>query len=149
MISIRERSLTEEICAKLIAMSEDWEAENSCRGYRKNERADIEGNRIFLAEEEGETVGYLFGHVTRSENMSSVMPEGTPFFEVEEVYAVPARRSQGIGSALMNYAADAVKNEAEYLLLSTATKNWRAILHFYIDELGMEFWNARLFKKIG
>ena len=148
MISIRERDLTEEVCAKLIALSEDWEAENSCRGYRKNERADIEGNRIFLAEEAGETLGYLFGHVARSENMSSVMPEGTPFFEVEEVYIVPGRRSQGIGAELMNYAADTVKNEAEYLLLSTATKNWRAILHFYIDELGMEFWNARLFKKL-
>ena len=148
MASIRETELTEALCARLIELSAAWEAEESCRGYRKNERADIEGNRIFLAEEAGETVGYLFGHVERAENMSSVMPEGTPFFEVEEVYVVPARRSQGIGAALMNYASDAVKNEAEYLLLGTATKNWRAILHFYIDELGMDFWSARLFKKL-
>ena len=33
-------------------------------------------------------------------------------------------------------------------MLSTATKNWRAILHFYIDELDMRFWNARLFRRI-
>jgi len=25
---------------------------------------------------------------------------------------------------------------------------YKAILHFYLDELGMEFWNARLFKRI-
>ena len=30
----------------------------------------------------------------------------------------------------------------------TATKNFRAILRFYIDELGMAFWSARLYKKI-
>lgn len=34
------------------------------------------------------------------------------------------------------------------LLRLSATRNWKAILHFYIEELGMEFWNARLFKKI-
>jgi hypothetical protein len=33
-------------------------------------------------------------------------------------------------------------------MLSTATKNFRAILHFYVDELDMNFWNARLFKKL-
>ena len=27
-------------------------------------------------------------------------------------------------------------------------KRLAGILHFYIDELGMEFWSARLFKKI-
>ena len=45
-------------------------------------------------------------------------------------------------------AENAVKNEAEYMVLSTATKNWRAIFHFYLDELEMTFWSARLFKKI-
>lgn len=41
-----------------------------------------------------------------------------------------------------------VKPEAEYMVLSTATKNWKAIFHFYLDELDMQFWSARLFKKI-
>ena len=37
----------------------------------------------------------------------------------------------------------------DYIMLSTATKDYRRILHFYIDELGMDFWYARLFRKIG
>ena len=36
----------------------------------------------------------------------------------------------------------------EFIMLSTATKNYKSILHFYIDELGMDFWSARLFKKL-
>ena len=37
---------------------------------------------------------------------------------------------------------------AALMMVGTATKNYRAILHFYIDELGMEFWSARLFKRL-
>ena len=77
------------------------------------------------------------------------MKAGTPFFEVEELYIIPACRSKGLGGALFRYAEEAIKPEAEYILLSTATKKWKAIFHFYIEELDMEFWNARLFKRIG
>ena len=49
---------------------------------------------------------------------------------------------------LFRFAEEAVKTEAEYIVLSTATKNWKAIFHFYLDELDMTFWSARLFKKI-
>lgn len=148
MIQISEVHPSEEVISQLIAMSEAWEAENSCFGYRKNEKSDIDGNRIFLAQVDGNNIGYLFGHISKAERMSSIMPNGTPFFEVEELYVNPEFRSRGIGAELFRRAEEAVKPDAEYIVLSTATKNWRAILHFYIEELGMEFWSARLFKKI-
>ena len=34
------------------------------------------------------------------------------------------------------------------MMVSTATRNWRMILHFYLEELDMDFWSARLFKKL-
>ena len=145
---IHEVQLSDAVVETLIALSKDWEAEQSCRGYRANTRADIEGNRIFLAEENGAVVGYLFGHMERSEKQSSVMPDGTPYFELEELYVVPERRSAGVGAALFSHAEAALKSETDWILLSTATKNARAILHFYIDLLDMEFWSARLFKRI-
>lgn len=147
-MTIREAALTEEVLSSLIVLSKDWEAENSCYGYRANHREDIENNRIFLAEEKGQIIGYLFGHPFRSENMGSVMPEGSSCFEVEELYVVPAFRSRGIGKRLFEYVAGTVRPETEYMVLSTATKNWKPILHFYLEELGMTFWSARLFKKI-
>ena len=149
LFQVREMALTPQLLDDLIFLSEEWEKEESCHGYRKNKRSDIEGNRIFTAEHKSEIIGYLFGHLERSERTSSIMPGGTPFFEVEELYVKPEYRSKGIGQKLFLYAEDAVVPEAEYVMLSTATKNWRAIFHFYLDELGMEFWSARLFKRIG
>ena len=147
-MTIAEVALTEEILAELIRFSVAWEAENSTFGYRANEKADIEGNRIFLARDEDRTVGYLFGHCFDSENMRSIMPEHSRCFEVEEIYVIPERRSEGVGKALFEYAAETMRNDAEYITLSTATKNWRAIFHFYLDELDMTFWSARLFRKL-
>ena len=148
-MTYKEVELNDKVLALLIGLSEAWAAEDSCRGYRANGRQDIEGNRIFLAEDGDGVAGYLFGKVCGSENQSSVMPEGTPYFEVEELYVVPEKRSRGIGEKLFRFAEEAVGTEADYIVLSTATKNWKAILHFYIDVLGMTFWNARLFRKIG
>lgn len=147
-MEIIETELNDQVLQTLIAFSKDWEAENSCHGYRANERSDIEGNRIFLARDGDVVIGYLFGHPAKSKNATSIMPEGTPIFEVEELYVVPSRRSGGVGTALFNHAAEAVRQEAQYMMLSTATKNWRAILHFYLEELEMTFWSARMFKKI-
>ncbi len=146
---IYEAQLNDELLEDLIAMSAEWEAENSTYGYRKNGRSDIEGNRIFLAEQDGEILGYLFGHAEKSERASSIMADGTPYFEIEELYVVPNHRSEGIGKTLFQFAEQAVKAAGiDYIMLSTATKDYKSILHFYIDELGMDFWSARLFKRI-
>ncbi|MBR2131351.1 MAG: GNAT family N-acetyltransferase, partial [Oscillospiraceae bacterium] len=93
--------------------------------------------------------GYLFGQECRAKQTSSVISEETPYFEIEELYVVPAHRSEGIGRKLFCFVEQEVKSHGiEFLMLSTATKDYRKILHFYIEELGMEFWSARLFKKL-
>ena len=147
-IHIAESDLTPDVADALIKLSQDWEAENSCHGYRRNTLDDIKGNRIFLAKEGERIIGYLFGHVEKTARKTTITDADVPIFEVEEIYVVPEYRCRGIGTELFEYLENNALDGAEYIMLSTATKNWRAILHFYIDELGMEFWNARLFKRV-
>ncbi|MBR2895455.1 MAG: GNAT family N-acetyltransferase [Oscillospiraceae bacterium] len=146
---IYEAERDQKLLEAMIAMSEDWEAENSTRGYRKNDGTDLEGMRIFIAEQGGEILGYLFGQENRAKRTNSVISEGTCYFEIEELYVVPAHRSEGIGRKLFCFVEQEMKSQGmEFLMLSTATKDYKKILHFYIEELGMDFWSARLFKKL-
>lgn len=147
-MQIYETTLTEEVLARLIELSVDWTNENSCYGYRPNDKSDIDGKSIFVAEDAGVIIAYLFGQMVQPEKPTAAMPEGTPYFEINELYVIPERRSQGIGGKLFRFAEETMKPEADYLVLSTATKNWKAILHFYLEEMDMTFWSARLFKKI-
>lgn len=147
-MTIKEVALTEELLEQLLSLSEDWETENSCYGYKRNTPDYIKENRIFAAFENGSIIGYLFGHEETVEKTTSIYTSGTKCFEIEELYVKPQFRSRGIGRALFQYVEKEIADKADMILLSTATKNFRAILHFYIDELGMDFWSARLFKRI-
>ena len=134
---------------QLLALSAAWEAEDSCWGYRRNTSADLDGDRIVVAEDERGVLAYLLGHTERAERSSSVMPEGTVYFELAELYVRPELRCQGLGRALFSHVEDVLRREKlPLLLLTAAAKNHRSILHFYLDELGMEFWSARLFKRL-
>ena len=144
-MKISEVKADEKVYEQLIGLSRKWEAENSCYGYHANKKEDIDGNRIFVATESDRIIGYLFGHRTKKESMRSVVPEDSDCFEVMEIFVEEEYRNKGIGKALFEYMEEAV--DEEYIVVCTATKNYRSILHFYIDEVGLNFHSAALFKK--
>ena len=82
--------------------------------------------------------------------MTSVIPVIIPSYEPDErlISLLEDFRSQGIGKGLFQYAEKRLKGEVEYLVLSTATKNWTGILHFYLEEVDMRFWAATLYRRI-
>ena len=48
-MTIKEIKFSERIAIQLIALSKEWEQENSCYGYRRNNSDDLKNKRIFVA----------------------------------------------------------------------------------------------------
>ena len=133
---------------RILELSLMWEKEDSCYGYRANTEDDFQDCYI-LAAYDDELVAYVFGKEEIQEKQTSVIDKNMHYFEIEELYVHPSYRLRGIGKQLMeSHEKELKKKGLKMMALSTATKNWKAIMHFYIDEVGMNFWSARLYKRL-
>lgn len=140
------RNLDKDTVSQLIALSKRWEEEDCTYGLAANSESDLE-EPLAVAVENGKIVGYTFGHFYTVEQRTSYIEVGEECFSVDELYVLPEYRSQGIGRRLFQMLEAEVKGKCAYITLSTATKNYKAILHLYIEELGMNFHDAFLIKK--
>ena len=133
---------------RILELSLMWEKEESCYGYRANTEDDFQDCYI-LAAYDDELIAYIFGKEEIQEKQTSVIDKNMHYFEIEELYVHPSYRSRGIGKQLMESLEKELKKKGlRMMMLSTATKNWKAIMHFYIDEIDMNFWSARLYKHL-
>ena len=146
MVAIHEAKQSD--IKRLLELSLMWEKEESCYGYRANTEDDLQDCYI-LAAYDDELIAYIYGKDEVQDKQTSVIDKNMHYFEIEELYVHPSYRSHGIGKQLMESLEKELKKKGlEMMMLSTATKNWKAIMHFYIDEIGMNFWSARLYKRL-
>ena len=145
-IEYKRATLDEDTVAQLIDLSYVWEKENNVWGLRHNDRSDLMEPCI-VAKDGPKIVGYVFGEYNKNEKLSSFAKIGDTFFYVEELYVLPEYRSQGIGRELFRLLEEEVRDQAQFITLSTATKDYPRILKFYAEELDMTFFSAYLFKK--
>ena len=133
---------------RLLDLSLMWEKEDSCYGYRANTEDDFQDCYI-LAAYDDELIAYVFGKEEVQDKQTSVIDKNMHYFEIEELYVHPSYRSRGIGKQLMESLEKELKKKGlRMMVLSTATKNWKTIMHFCIDEIDMNFWSARLYKHL-
>lgn len=148
-MKIEETILNQTLAKTLIKLSLEWQNEEISYGYRQNTIDDLKDKRIFIVKEKEEIIAYLLGHQKIQATTTSILEKDSPFFEIDELYVSKAYRSQGIGKQLMTFVENKLKQEnIHHLQLTTSTKKYQSILHFYIEEMGMEFWSARLYKHI-
>ena len=146
MVTIHEAKQSD--LKRILELSLMWEKEDSCYGYRANTEDDLK-DRYIIAAYDDELIAYVFGKEEVQDKQTSVINKNMHYFEIEELYVHPSYRSRGIGKQLMeNLQKELKKKGQKMMVLSTATKNWKAIMHFYIDEIDMNFWSARLYKHL-
>ena len=106
---------------------------------------DIE-EPLCVAIDNDKIIGYIFGHYYTAEKKNSYIEIGSKCFTVDELYVLPEYRSQGVGKELFYHIENKVKGSCVYITLNTSTKDYKKILHFYVDELDMDFHSAFLIK---
>lgn len=142
------RTLDNDTVEQLIGLSGKWQEEGCTYGLVANTREDLR-EPLVVAVEDGRIIGYVFGHFYAVERRTSYIEIGETCFSVDEFYVLPEYRSMGTGKKLFQLMEDHVKNQCAYITLSTSTKNYKAILKLYIEELGMSFHDAFLIKQMG
>lgn len=148
-MNILDVKLNDDILNELLSLSLAWEKEDCCYGYVANKKSDFENKRIFIVKDDNKIIAYLLGSIKKASNMNSIIKDNEKYFELDELYVLPKYRLNGIGKDLYNFAEQTIKKDnLKYIFLSTASKNYKAILHFYIDIVGMNLWSAKLYKKI-
>lgn len=147
IIEIKKCELDDRNIKAVIALSKEWESEDLTYGYCANDKNDLIGNDLFLAYSDAQIIGYLFGKCSVLNEAITPIDKGSKCFDINEIYVKEKYRSQGIGKALFEYTENYHKQNVDYITLSTATKNYKSILYFYIEKMDMSFWSAKLFKK--
>lgn len=148
MIRYEFRALEPNTISQLIELSRLWVAENCSYGMVINEKEDLK-EPLAVALDGDRIVGYCFGAYCTQERKTSCIPVGSRCFSLDELYILPKYRGQGIGKTLFRMMEQAVSGECDFITLATSTKNYKAILHLYVEELGMDFHSAFLIKKTG
>ena len=141
------RTLDPDTASQLIDLSKVWVHENCCSGMVVNEASDLQ-EPLAVALEGERIVGYIFGHYYDQPRNSSYAAVGAPCFSVDELYVLPEFRGHGIGKKLFRMMEQLVTEHCDCMTLTTSTKNYRAILKLYIEELGMCFNSAFLVKQM-
>lgn len=139
------RELDENTVGTLIELSKKWCEEDCSYGMAVNTEEDIR-TPLCVAVDNDEIVGYIFGHYYTAKSKTSYIDIGCNCFTVDELYVLPAYRSQGVGKELFRRMEQEVEASCAYITLSTSTKDYKKILRFYVEELDMSFHNAFLIK---
>lgn len=147
MIHYEFREPEGDTIRQLIELSRIWVEEDCSYGIIADESDDW-GDLLLVALEGEKIVGYVFGHYFQKEKKTSYMEAGAKCFEVDGLYVLPQYRSLGIGKELYSRVENSVRTHCSYMTLATSTKDYKRILKFYVDELGMTFHSAFLFKNM-
>lgn len=146
--AIQIRPAKPEDMPALLALSQEWAAEGITYGYSPTGREVFAGYRCWVAEADGEVVGYAGGEVDTARRNIEIQQAGERYFELEELYVCPACRGRGVGQLLLaRVEEDARREGLAQLMLNAANRDHAPLLRFYLRE-GMTPHSFRMFKKL-
>lgn len=139
---------TQNYLNNLIALSKSWVEEDICPSFGINEEKDYINQELYVAFDECRIVAYAKGFICKLENKTSYNEKGEKCFYLDEIYVNKSYRHQKIGKLLYKFMEKDLKNRVKVIKVNAASKEYKKLLHFYIDQLDMSFNYALVVKRI-
>jgi GNAT superfamily N-acetyltransferase len=142
------RECTVEDLDYVVSLQHQWVEEDITHGLIPVEKGYIEtklGKYFFVAELNFEIIGFVYGVIRTADNMS-IIDNGQPYIELEDIYVAPDSRDAGLGSVLLNKILCVAKdNGIEKSLIYSSTKDMESVMKFY-KKHNYKTWYIQMFK---
>lgn len=130
-------------------LSAKFEREECCNGIVADNQDYFSDKKVAVAKIDNTIVGYCYGKFELKEKDTSKFRKGQKSFYLEELYIDKSFRNQEIGRMLYRFIESyAIENGCDWIETTAVSKNYKSLLSFYIDILGMEFWSAEMIKTL-
>ena len=132
----------------VISLQQQWAKEEITYGFVSADKSYLEtkiGKYFFVAELNGEIIGFVYGTVHVAQDMA-VIDNGQLYIEIDDIYTVVNHRTTGIGTLLLDKALEVAKeNGIERSLIYSSTKDMDSIIKFY-KKHDYKTWYVQMFK---
>lgn len=150
MDGILIRQAMETDLPSIIRLQQAWADEKNTHGYVPDDPDQIQnrlGGYFLVAESDDRILGFIAGSVHVNNNVT-VIPMGSPYLEIDDLYVIPSFRGQGVGSQLVDHLLSHTKERGlDYASLYSAAKDTHASLRFY-ERHQFQGWYVQMFRKL-
>ena len=130
-------------------LSKKFSEENCCNGIIADNEDYFKNLDVAVILVDNTIIGYGYGTFETNKKDTTFTKKDELNFVLEEIYICKEYRNCNLGKNLFKFLTDYAKKQGCKTVQTFAvSKNYKALLHFYIDELKMEFWSANLIKKL-
>ena len=134
---------------EIVSLSRKFAQENCCNGIVADDTDFFIDKKVTIAKLDGIIVGYCYGKIEIKANDTSKYKKGQKCFYIEELYVDSQYRNNNIGQSLFKFIENYAKEiGCDYIETTAVSKDYKRLLSFYIDNLNMEFWSAKIIKKL-
>ena len=148
MSDLTLRECTYQDIDYIVLLQQQWDKEEITYGFVPADKVYLKtklGKYFFVAELNGEVIGFTYGTVHKAENMA-VIDNGQFYIEIDDIYTVVNHRTTGIGTLLLDKALEVAKeNGIERSLIYSSTKDMDSIIKFY-KKHDYKTWYVQMFK---
>ena len=146
-IKIRLSKTTD--CDNIADLSAQFAQECCCNGVKEESKEFYRSKNVIVASINNLIIGYLYYEIDKDSKTTPYGNQGDKTFWIEELFVLPSYRKHGVGKMLFDFAENEAKEHAcKTMRVNAVSKDYKRLLKFYIEKLGMDFWSALLIKNV-